>query len=143
MTLSLYIPINITIIILQILVDKYCIHNFALGEDWPPHCPHWRECKLKPTPILCLLIRNWMTYGLIWYFWNQIWSQNIKIDNLPISGFLPRGNEGVGSPWPNFAWLSFFGRRTYRIWSSHTITNMGMDTNLCVYIYIYIYMDII
>jgi hypothetical protein len=24
----------------------------------------------------------------------------LKIDNLPISGFLPRGNEGVTSPWP-------------------------------------------
>jgi hypothetical protein len=78
-----------------------CLNRFVvLGEDWPPHCPHWRECKLKHAPILCLLIRNWVSYGLIWYFWNQIWSKNLKIDKLPILGFLPQGNEGVGSPWP-------------------------------------------
>jgi hypothetical protein len=22
-------------------------------EDWPPHCPHWREYKLKPCPYFC------------------------------------------------------------------------------------------
>jgi hypothetical protein len=24
-------------------------------EDWPPHCPHWREYKLKPAPIFVLV----------------------------------------------------------------------------------------
>jgi hypothetical protein len=27
-------------------------------------------------------------------------NSDLKIDKLPISGFLPRGNEGVGSSWP-------------------------------------------
>jgi hypothetical protein len=25
------------------------------GEDWPPHCPHWRECRLKLAPIFVLV----------------------------------------------------------------------------------------
>jgi hypothetical protein len=44
-------------------------------------------------------------------------SNNLKIDKLPISGFLSQGNERVGSPWPWIVESSvfFLGDTSYKV----------------------------
>jgi hypothetical protein len=73
-----------------------------LGEDWPPHCLHWRECKQKPAPIFVLV-----DYKLSAIWTNIIRNQILKINNFQFQGFYHMGNEGVSSPCPpNCGWES-------------------------------------
>jgi hypothetical protein len=56
----------------------------CLGRIEPLITPIGENINKNLPLFLSLLIRNWKRFGLIQYFWNQISSQMLKIDKLPI-----------------------------------------------------------
>jgi hypothetical protein len=73
---------------------------WLLGEDWPLIAPIGGNVNYNlPLFCACWLEIEWHTDEHD-TFETKFGVKNLKIDKLPISGFLPRGYEGVGSPCP-------------------------------------------